>query len=147
MAKIQVGCPEECAGGTLIDQQTDRIRRLCRTLPGVEERLSHGEPTFFVGKKVFAMFAGNHHNDGHIAVWLPVPPGEQASLIEAAPATYYRPPYVGVRGWVGIELPVIDDDALAFHLATAWRLIAPRRLQAAVPPPGQEPDGAHAPQR
>jgi hypothetical protein len=48
----------------------ERVRRICLALPGTSERLSHGEPTFFVQKKVFVMFANNHHNDGHIAVWL-----------------------------------------------------------------------------
>ena len=48
-----------------------RVRRICAAMPGMTEKLSHGEPTFFVRKKVFAMFANNHHNDGHIAVWIP----------------------------------------------------------------------------
>ena len=51
------------------------MRAICLALPETTERLSHGEPTFFVGKRVFTMFANNHHNDGHIAVWMPVPEG------------------------------------------------------------------------
>jgi hypothetical protein len=51
-----------------------RVRRICAAMPECTERLSHGEPTFFVRKKVFAMFDNNHHNDGHIAVWIPAPP-------------------------------------------------------------------------
>lgn len=105
-----------------------RVRRICVALPETTEKLSHGEPTFFVRKKVFAMFSNNHHNDGHIAVLLPVPIGVQAALIESSPEKFYRPPYVGVRGWVGIELPFISDEELAFHLREAWRLIAPERL-------------------
>jgi hypothetical protein len=38
------------------------------------------------------MFAGNHHDDGHVAVWLPAAPGVQADLIEESPDTYFRPP-------------------------------------------------------
>jgi len=106
----------------------ERVRRICLALPETSERLSHGEPTFFVKKKVFVMFADNHHNDGHIAVWLPVPDGLQAALIESAPETYFKPPYVGVRGWVGIELDRISDQDLTFHIQTAWELIAPKRL-------------------
>jgi hypothetical protein len=56
------------------------------------EKLSHGEPTFFVRKKVFAMFANNHHDDGHVAVWIPAAPGVQGALIKAAPETFFRPP-------------------------------------------------------
>jgi hypothetical protein len=60
------------------EEQIRRVRRLCAALPQTTEKLSHGEPTFFVGKKVFAMFANNHHNDGHIAVYVSVTPGLQA---------------------------------------------------------------------
>lgn len=105
-----------------------RVRRMCLALPETSERLSHGEPTFFVHKKVLVMFADNHHGDGHIAVWLPVPPGAQAALIAKAPTTYFKPPYVGGRGWVGIELGNISDDDLSFHIQVAWELTAPKRL-------------------
>ena len=108
--------------------QVERVRRLCLALPETSERLSHGEPTFFVAKRVFVMFADNHHGDGRVAVWLPAPPGVQSALIEQAPAVYFRPPYVGHKGWVGIELAHIGDDDLEFHVETAWQLIAPQRL-------------------
>jgi hypothetical protein len=110
--------------------QLERVRRAFLALPEVTEKLSHGEPTFFVQKKVFVMFANNHHNDGHIAVWLPVPPGVQMGLIEKDPRTFFNPPYVGVRGWVGIELDRIGEDDLVFYIQLAWELIAPKRLLA-----------------
>ncbi len=106
------------------------VRGICLALPETSERLSHGEPTFFVGKKVFTMCANNHHGDGHIAVWIPVPMGMQTTLIETAPKTYFKPPYVGVRGWVGIDLDQIGEADLRFHIHTAWELIAPKRLVA-----------------
>lgn len=109
-----------------------RVRTICLALPDTSEKLSHGEPTWFVHNKVFVMFANNHHEDGHIAVWLPVPPGVQKSLIEADGATFFHPPYVGVRGWVGIELARIDDADLKYHIQTAWELIAPKRLVAQI---------------
>jgi hypothetical protein len=99
-------------------------------LPETTERLSHGEPTFFVRKRVFAMFADNHHNDARIAVWLPAPPGLQETLIDTAPETYFKPPYVGVRGWIGIEPANISDEDLAFHIRDGWQLVAPKKLQA-----------------
>jgi hypothetical protein len=89
------------------------------------EKISHGEPTFFTPRRVFAMFANNHHDDGHVAVWLPVGPGVQDLMIEEAPQIYFRPPYVGPAGWIGVELSRVDDDQLgslireAFHLTTA----------------------------
>jgi hypothetical protein len=105
--------------------QVKRLRRLCLSIPGTMEKISHGEPTFFTPRRVFAMFANNHHGDGHVAVWLPVGPGVQADLVEEAPQIYFRPPYVGPAGWVGVELSKVDDAQLgslireAFHLMVA----------------------------
>lgn len=118
--------------GDMSEQQVERVRRLCLALPETSEKLSHGEPTFFVRNKVFVMFANNHHNDGRVAVWLPAPPGMQDSLIEEAPTVYFRPPYVGHRGWVGIELSRISDEDLRYHVQVAWELIAPKRLLASL---------------
>jgi hypothetical protein len=111
-------------------KQIERVRRICLSLPETTEKLSHGEPTWFVRKKVFAMFSNNHHNDGHVSIVLPVPLGVQAGLIKASPVKFYKPPYVGVRGWVGIEVDQINDDELALHLREAWCLIAPEKLHA-----------------
>jgi hypothetical protein len=106
----------------------DRVRRLCLALPDTEERISHGAPTFFTrgkgGMKVFVMYADNHHGDGRTAVWLPVPDGLQAGLITADPSRYFHPPYVGVRGWVGIVLTEIDPATLEHHVITARELVA-----------------------
>lgn len=110
--------------------QIERVRRLCAALPEATERLSHGEPTFFVGKKVFVMCADNHHGDGRVAVWLPAPPGFQAGLIEDQPEVFFKPPYVGARGWLGIELGRVSDADLAMYIRIAWELIAPKRLRA-----------------
>src|ERR1700724_697062 len=101
--------------------QLHRVRRICLALPGATEKLSHGEPTFFVKKRVFAMFSNNHHKDGHIGVWIPALPGEQKALTSRFPAIYYRPPYVGVKGWIGIELDQIGDEELGAHLTEAWK--------------------------
>jgi hypothetical protein len=111
------------------EEHLRRVRRICAAMPECTEKLSHGEPTFFVRKKVFAMFANNHHSDGHIAVWIPAPPGLQGILIQSSPKTFFRPPYVGVRGWVGIELDCISDEELAAHIRDAWLLIAPKTLR------------------
>ena len=119
------------------EKQLQRLRQLCLALPEATEKLSHGEPTFFVRKKVFAMFANNHHNDGRLAVWLPVPPGMQMMLIEASPEKFFKPPYVGVRGWVGIELPQISDEELTYHLYNAYRQIAPQKLRLRLAAPAE----------
>jgi hypothetical protein len=120
------------------EKQLERVRKICLALPETMEKLSHGEPTFFVKKRVFAMCSNNHHNDGHIAVVIPAAIGIQTMLIETAPNKFYRPPYVGGAGWVGIELPRVTDKELAFHLREAWRLIAPEKLHALLNSPKGE---------
>ncbi|PYS22868.1 MAG: phosphoribosylglycinamide formyltransferase [Acidobacteria bacterium] len=109
--------------------QIERVRRICLALPGTWEKISHGEPTWFVDKKVFAMFSNNHHSDGHIAVTLPAAIGVQEALIKKSPKKFYRPPYVGVRGWIGVDVDRVSDKELRGHIEEAWRLIAPKKLQ------------------
>src|SRR5687768_383224 len=120
------------------EKQMERVRRICLSLPETWEKISHGEPTFFVHKKVFAMCSNNHHNDGHIAVVIPAAIGIQAMLIERSPEKFYRPPYVGGSGWVGIELGRVSDEELALHIHEAWRLIAPEKLQAVTEIPSEK---------
>lgn len=115
-------------------RQIERVRKICLSLPETTEKLSHGEPTFFVKKKVFAGISNNHHNDGHLAVVLPAAIGIQEMLVSRDPKKYYRPPYVGVRGWVGVELELVDDEELTFHLLEAWKQIAPPKLQVLLSP-------------
>ncbi|HEY3291529.1 MAG TPA: MmcQ/YjbR family DNA-binding protein [Anaerolineae bacterium] len=111
--------------------QLERVRRICLSLPETSEKPSHGEAIFLVRKKTFAMFANNHHGDGHVAVWAAAPEGMQAMLLDAAPDKYYYPPYVGGRGWIGIELALVNDEELAFHLREAWLVTAPKKLSVA----------------
>jgi hypothetical protein len=103
--------------------QLARVRRICGSIPGTTEKISHGEPTFFTPKRVFAMFANNHHGDGRVAVWLPAAAGVQGALIEEAPETYFRPPYVGVSGWIGVELSKVDDEQLGALIREAFRVV------------------------
>ena len=95
-----------------------RVRHICSGLPNTTEKLSHGSPTFF-HKKVYCTFTRNQEEQ--VVVWIPAPPGEQAALIRSAPTVYFRPPYVGVYGWVGIRLDQIEDEELAVHLHGAWK--------------------------
>jgi hypothetical protein len=104
-------------------EQIRRLRRICGALPGATEKLSHGEPTFFAGKRVFAMFANNHHNDGHVAVYVPAAPGVQEMLVNTNGRTFFRPPYVGVKGWIGIELDEIGDEDLAVYVREGWEMV------------------------
>lgn len=100
-------------------------------MPGAAERLSHGEPTFFVGRRVFAMMSTNHHGDGRLSVVLPVEPGLQAIMIAKDPSIYYCPPYVGKMGWVGVELGEVGRAELMDLIEGAWAMVAPARAVAA----------------
>jgi hypothetical protein len=104
-------------------KQLARVRRICMSIPGTTEKISHGEPTFFTPKRVFAMFANNHHGDGRVAAWLPAAAGVQTALIEEEPEIYFRPPYVGVSGWFGVELTRVDDEQLGALIREAFRFI------------------------
>jgi predicted DNA-binding protein (MmcQ/YjbR family) len=106
----------------------DRIRRLCLAHPEAWEKLSHGEPTFWVGKTMFATFANaaNHHGAGRHAVWCKATSVTQDLLLQRDPRRYFRPPYVGSSGWVGIYLDRRPNwGQVAERLAHAFELAAP----------------------
>lgn len=110
-----------------------RLRALCLALPEVTEKVSHGEPTWFV-RKVFVSLADHHHDD-RLAFWCAAPPGVQEELVAAAPERFFRPPYVGGRGWLGVWLDVpVDWTEIAEIVTDAYLVIAPRRLAEEVGP-------------
>jgi hypothetical protein len=108
----------------------ERIREICLGLPETNERPSHGRPAFFIrDKKTFVMYMENHHGDERRALWCAAPEGAQAMLLSAAPETYFRPPYVGHRGWVGIHLDRgVPDDEVAGVIEDAYLTVAPKSL-------------------
>ena len=111
----------------------DRVRAACLALPEVEERLSHGAPSFFVrGKRCFVMVMDDHHGDGRFALWCAAPEGMQHALVAGDPECYFVPPYVGHRGWVGVRLDrALPWDEIAGAIEDAWLEVAPKRLVAA----------------
>jgi len=116
---------------TSSEDPIERLRRLCLALPDVTERLSHGEPTWFVqGKKTFVT-TSDHHHDDRVAMWCAAPPGAQEALVGADPKRFFRPKYVGHRGWLGVYLDVSQDwEQIADLIRDAYREVAPRRLVA-----------------
>jgi hypothetical protein len=108
----------------------DRVRELCLSLPETNERLSHGQPTFFIrDKKTFVMYLDNHHDDGRLALWCAAPEGMQEALVAGAPEHYFVPPYVGHRGWVGVRLDRdLDWNEIAGAIEEAYLTVAPRKL-------------------
>jgi predicted DNA-binding protein (MmcQ/YjbR family) len=109
------------------------VRDVCLWLPEAEEFISHGSPNFRVCGKTFATYVVNHHGDGRVALWLPAPAGAQEHHVSASPGEFFVPPYVGVRGWVGVRL----DRGLAWKrvaelVREAYLHVAPRRLRPSV---------------
>ena len=116
-----------------------RLREICLALPEAIEKEAWGEATFRVGGKMFAMTDDNHHNSGHVSVWCKAPLMVQEILVNSDPERFFKPPYVGHKGWVGVRLDVkvVDWDELANIVADSYRMTAPKRLSAPAKPSGQ----------
>jgi predicted DNA-binding protein (MmcQ/YjbR family) len=62
------------------------------------------------------------------------PMEREALLAQGQP--FYFPPYVGSKGWVGVELGGKTDwEEIAELIATAYCLVGPKRLAAQVTDP------------
>jgi hypothetical protein len=112
------------------DRALQGVREICASFPEVSERLSHGSPAFFIReKKTLCMFVDDHHGDGILGIWCPAFPGVQEELIEQEPGRFFRPPYVGPSGWVGVRLDRdVDWDEIRELLAESYRKVAPKTL-------------------
>lgn len=117
----------------------DRVRSIALALPGVSERVSHGEPCFFVGKtRALCYYHDNHNGDGRVSLWCPATEGVQDELVSAEPARFFRPPTSArgaFSGWLGVYLDTTGDDEadweeVAAIVEDAYRLVAPRTLVA-----------------
>ncbi|MBL1073914.1 MmcQ/YjbR family DNA-binding protein [Nocardia sp. 2] len=113
-----------------MDDVVESVRALCTALPQVTEKISHGEPAWFAGKKLFVMFADHHHDD-RVGFWCAAPAGVQEELVAAEPGRFFRPPYVGHRGWLGVYLDVaVDWGEVGEIIEDAYRSVALKRLVA-----------------
>lgn len=112
------------------DRALAGVRKICLSLPEVSERLSHGSPAWFVrAKKTVAMFVNDHHGDGILGLWCPAWPGVQAEMVTLEPERFFRPPYVGPAGWLGVRLDVdVDWDEVRGMLTDSYRKVAPKTL-------------------
>ena len=110
-----------------------RVRKICLSLPETTERASHGAPSFFIRDKVcFVNYMDDHHDDGRLALWCACPPGMREGLVKAEPEHYFVPPYVGVRGWIGVRLDRgIDWDDVERVIREAYLAVAPKKIAAA----------------
>jgi hypothetical protein len=103
-------------------------RKIIAAWPETDERISHGSPTFWGGKKTFASFHDNHHGDGRVALWVKSDKDTQEGLTSANPKLFFIPPYVGPSGWLGVCVDgSIDWDVVAGLLEDGYRAVAPKR--------------------
>ncbi len=110
-----------------------RLRTCCLGFPEATEKLAWGEPTFRVKDKLFAMYASatNHHGAGRPGVWIKATPANQDLILREAPDRYFKPPYVGPSGWIGVWLDRRPTWSLVQGLLyDGYRLVAPKRLVA-----------------
>ena len=105
-----------------------KLRKTISAWPETDERISHGAPTWWGGKKTFATFHPNHHGDGRIAVWIKSTFETQEALVEAEPELFFVPPYVGPSGWLGVRLDrKIEWGMVEALLEDGYRMVAPKR--------------------
>ena len=106
----------------------DRVRAICLALPGMTEKVSHGSPAFFAGKQAVMLWADGHHDHDFPHLWCAAPTGVQDALVGSSDR-YFRPPYVGHRGWIGVRLDGdVDWDEVAELIEDAYRTVAPAKL-------------------
>jgi hypothetical protein len=121
----------------------DRIRKIVLALPEVNERLSHGEPCFFIqNKRPLCYYHDDHNGDGRVSLWCPVPDGVQEALVRADPDRFFAPPTSasGVFArWLGIYLdtPCVDWHEVTAILSDSYRVTTPKKLAATLERPAQ----------
>jgi hypothetical protein len=109
----------------------ERVRAMCLALPGVTEKSSHGAPSFFAGKQFLSIWLDGHHDNHFPHLWCAAPPGAQDELVTTEPDRFFRPPYVGSRGWLGVRLDeAVDWTELQHVCEEAFRTVAPKKLLA-----------------
>jgi len=92
------------AAGSAPRSLVDRLREICLALPETSEKIAWGEPTWRVRGRLFAQLDNHHHGAEHLAVWLPAAIGVQQLVVKSDPVRFFVPPYVGIRGWIGVRL-------------------------------------------
>jgi len=102
------------------------------SFPGSTVEKTGDHLAFRVRKKIFAYYLFDHHEDGMIAFCCKSTLAELQRLIRDDPETFFKPPYVGPRGWVGvrIDLDNVDWDTVRELALRAYQETAPQKLAA-----------------
>lgn len=115
-----------------VNRQIEQLREICLTYPESSERITWEQLTFRVCEKIFAMA---NPDPAETNVWLKAGAGVQEVLVATDPARFYRPPYVGPKGWIGIHLfEPVDWGEVGDLIDASYRLVAPKKLVAQLRP-------------
>jgi predicted DNA-binding protein (MmcQ/YjbR family) len=120
----------------------EKVRKVCLALPEAHEVEAWGEPTFRVRNKLFAMYsaAGNHHGSGRPSLWIKATHVNQDLVLHSDVDRFFKPPYVGPSGWIGVYLDGKPDwSIIADLLRDGYLLTAPKRIAAALLEPAPPP--------
>ncbi len=112
----------------------DALTKICLALPETRREDKGSHCAFLVGKKTFAYYLNNHHDDNIISVCCKVLPGENAFLVESDPVRFYLPAYIGPRGWIGLrmDLPKLNLSEVKELILGSYLQLAPKRLASLV---------------
>ncbi len=115
-------------------QRRDRLVAIGAAFPEVEIIAAGQHRGFQVRQKKFAWYQNDHHGDGMIALVVKAPLGDQDFLITHDPEHFFKPGYLGTRGWVGLRLDreEVNWEQVTRLLSNGYRLTAPKRLAALV---------------
>ena len=108
----------------------ERLTEIARRLPEAEVTRHDRHARLAVRDRAFAWYTDDHHGDGIVGVTLKVAPEEAEMLLEEVPERFYRPQYLGARGWIAVRLDTgdVDWDEVADLVTGSYRLVAPKRL-------------------
>jgi hypothetical protein len=101
------------------------LRRICMSLPEVEERETWGEATFRVRDKIFVMGAP----EGKVAS-IKASLDDLAGLVAMDPSVFAVSAYTGRFGWVNVKLAKVRPELAQRLVTNAWKRTAPKRLVA-----------------
>lgn len=122
------------------ERELNRVREIALALPEVNERYSHGAPSFFLRDKrpICYFHDSDFASDERVSIWCPATQGSQAELIAIDPEVFFAPTpsSSGVfKDWIGAFLDTLDETNvdwadIAGVIEDAYRQVAPKKLSA-----------------
>ncbi len=108
----------------MISEETirKRLRTICSRLPGAEEGLSFGHPTFRVEKKIFLVM---EEYKGELGICLKV--GKLLHGVFLEDPRFFSTPYIGKHGWVTLRVHAarLDWDEIRELVKGSYQSVVP----------------------